>query len=116
MHRKYEKEFLYEKLLTFSIVLTYPAEKYLYLLSFLFSPFIYLDIIGNLEYLTGVEIALVSIGKSIADALKKVFTSDGIENKDVCNMMLKLVFLMIFPFVNKGHRTMWTYAYTTRNI
>jgi hypothetical protein len=62
--------------------------------SFVFNQLIYLDSIENVDYFNGIEKVLSSIGVFISDTLFNFFNSDGIENKDVC--MIILINISIF--------------------
>jgi hypothetical protein len=66
----------------------------------------------NVEYFNGIEKVLSSIGLYISDALITFFNSDGIENKDVCMIILNSIIIFIY---SKDYRSMWRYTYTKRN-
>ena len=56
--------------------------------SFVFNQLIDLDSMENVDYFNGIEKVLSSIGVFISDTLFNFFNSDGIENKDVCMIIL----------------------------
>ena len=58
-----------------------------------------LDSLENLSYFHGMENVFFSIGSSISDALINFFRSNEMNNKDVCILILKNSFSLVYKYL-----------------